>query len=184
MKSVKLSKMLREDIVKSMTDAWVTNNKLSFDIKEEENKVAESIWNSNYGHLNFRNIPDAMLRFDTSVKIDVNSNVSSFSLLKEKPIPKNGNYGVCVIKTYNKTPKIIEKFLKLREQHTDWLEIKRDFISEIIEITNSVNTTKQLVELWPEAKQYLPAFANDPSKGINLPALKTSRLNSALGIKP
>ena len=184
MKSVKLSKLIKEDIIVSMVKAWSDNNRLNFNFQAEESIVANLLWQDSYKKLNFSDIPLPILKMGSEVKISIGSEIKVFYSLVELPIPKKGTWSTCVIKTYNKAPKIVEKFYKLEEQHKDWLSSRSSFKEEVTQIVYSVNTTKQLVELWPEAEQYLPAFANDPSEGINLPALKTSRLNSALGIKP
>lgn len=60
---------------------------------------------------------------------------------------------------------------------------RSEFKSEVNDILHAVNTTKQLVEAWPEIEQFIPAYLVDPSKAINLPAIPTSRLNEKLGIK-
>ena len=55
------------------------------------------------------------------------------------------------------------------------------FNQNIKAVLSSVNTTRQLVEVWPEVEAHLPAHVADPSK-INLPAVVVESLNNQLEV--
>jgi hypothetical protein len=44
-----------------------------------------------------------------------------------------------------------------------------------------VNTVKQLLEVWPEARSFLPETSREP--GTNLPIVSIKNLNERLGLK-
>jgi hypothetical protein len=47
---------------------------------------------------------------------------------------------------------------------------RNDYACDIRAVLDSVNTTKQLVEAWPEVEQYIPNSFRDPST-VQLPAI-------------
>lgn len=85
--------------------------------------------------------------------------------------------------------KVNTRYWKMVEEHEiqkrvrgKWNNKKEDFESEVSQVVSSVNTTGQLVEVWPEVQPFLPETIADPSK-IQLPAVHTDKLNAALGSK-
>jgi hypothetical protein len=54
------------------------------------------------------------------------------------------------------------------------------FKSEVATVLESVNTTLQLVEVWPEALPFVPQNISNPSS-INLPSVNFAELNKVLG---
>ena len=53
---------------------------------------------------------------------------------------------------------------------------------ETMRILHSVNTVKQLLQVWPEVKEFLP----DSTKNVDnaqLPMVQVTKLNEQLGIK-
>jgi hypothetical protein len=182
MKSIRLSNDIRDNIILAMVAACKKNNPEPYDLKKERECVGETLWNDLYGHLSFNKIPDTMLRIHKVVKISIRDKVSQWPLTISRPV-KAEDFSKSVDAVYDEAPGFILDYWDMAKAWDKWDKALTEFQCEITQIIYSVNTTKQLVDLWPEAEDYLPAFANDPSKGINLPALKTSRLNEALGIK-
>lgn len=62
------------------------------------------------------------------------------------------------------------------EVHTKALN---KFKSEVKQVLESVNTTLQLVEVWPEALPFVPQEISNPSS-INLPAVNFAELNKVI----
>jgi len=182
MKSIRLNVEMRQDILTSMLEAWKKSNPAPYNLAEETSKIAETIWKNKYGKIDFSGIPTRMLRYSCSVQIQVNGTVKSYKLQESMPMEYQSYYNEAILKVYDKEPAFIAKYNEKVKENDKWNLSRSSFEDEIKQIIYSVNTTKQLVELWPEAEQYLPAYAADPSKGVNLPALKTSRLNAALGL--
>ena len=56
---------------------------------------------------------------------------------------------------------------------------RRNYASQIRTVLDGVNTSNQLLEVWPEVSEYLPTGVLEPSK-IQLPSVNIATLNSAL----
>lgn len=54
------------------------------------------------------------------------------------------------------------------------------FKGEVKQVLESVNTTLQLVEVWPEAAPFVPQEISNPSS-INLPSVNFAELNKVIG---
>lgn len=182
-KSVRLSNAIREDIKQSMLTAWTARNPIPFDLTKMSNNIADAIWKKHYGKLSLNKIPKSMFKTSDSVKIQIAGAVKSFRMSEERPYEIEGSYSEAILEVHDENPENISKYFDAKQKVSEWEKVKREFTEEITAILDSVGSTGQLIQLWPEAEQYLPPFAADPSKGINLPALKTSRLNEMLGIK-
>ena len=53
---------------------------------------------------------------------------------------------------------------------TSFVFLPADKATEICAVLDSVNTTKQLLEAWPEIERFMPSGYVDPSK-VQLPAI-------------
>lgn len=69
---------------------------------------------------------------------------------------------------------------KEREAVSTWEKERTKYLDEILQVLRGVTTTKQLMEQWPEVKEYIPTSYFNPSK-ICLPAINTQALNAKLG---
>lgn len=50
-------------------------------------------------------------------------------------------------------------------------------MQQVRQVVDAVNTTKQLLEVWPEAEQFIPEDIRDPST-ITLPSVNIADLNN------
>lgn len=182
-KSVRLTHAIRSNIIDAMMAQWVIKNPCPHNIKEMEIKIGEAIWKANFGKLPLNKIPPRMLKHSDTIKVQVSGTVKKYSLETNRPHPFSSDYNEAIVQVFDQPTPAMLKLIDATQEIEQWEKEKKEFCEEITVILNSVGTTKQLVELWPEAEQYLPPFAADPSKIVNLPALATSRLNAALGIK-
>lgn len=184
MKSIRLNTSIRYNIISAMMKKWEETNPCPYDTGAMGNKIALDIWNSNFGKLPIKKIPELFFKHSYGVKVQVGETVKTFTLAESKPVPWISNSNTAIIEIFDQPTPAMIKLADARQKVSEWNQEKSSFREEITLIIEGFNTTKQLVETWPEAEQYLPPFAADPSKGINLPALVTSRLNEKLGIKP
>jgi hypothetical protein len=97
--------------------------------------------------------------------------------IPRKPGKPNAADVLLSAKEYDSLFKHMSELIKVKEQYDTDL---KQFRSEVSNLLDSVNTTKQLVELWPTVEQYLPAHIADPDVGIKLPMLLISRLDEKL----
>ena len=184
-KSVRLSKESRANIKKAMCDQWTTTNFPTQSLIKIENAIADSIWFNLYQDIakHINKIPDEMLQLRISIKVSVAGNVREFKLSKPHPVLSNGYWDQKIAAAFNVPTPDMDRLEELEQRFTKAREDLKLFSEEVSTILDAVTTTAQLVDLWPEAEQYLPPSVASPSLGIKLPALSTSRLNTALGIK-
>lgn len=184
-KSVRLSVAMRNNIRDSMIEAWKKHQPIPFDLKKLEVLIGEDFYKQKYGSIvkELKKIPNQMLRMSGSINVQIAGKVCKYDLSEAKPMEYNNQYNQSIVLILDEVPVNVTEFNNAVTAVEKWEAKRNEFIEEITAILNSVASTIQLLEIWPEAEQYLPPFAADPSKGINLPALKTSRLNTLLGIK-
>lgn len=77
-------------------------------------------------------------------------------------------------KKFEKTT--LKEYKQKRKDHE--LE-RRNYIQQIQTVLDGVNTSNQLMEVWPEIEKFLPVGLLEPSK-IQLPSVNIATLNSAL----
>lgn len=66
-----------------------------------------------------------------------------------------------------------------KQVHKDYELERRNYVQQIQTVLDGVNTSNQLLEVWPEVEEYLPIGVVEPSK-IQLPSVNIQTLNSAL----
>lgn len=66
--------------------------------------------------------------------------------------------------------KSFDLYTRQHEEVERWRTKRNDYRTEIEAVLASVNTTKQLLEAWPEVEKYIPDAYADPSR-IRLPAI-------------
>ena len=73
--------------------------------------------------------------------------------------------------------------LRFHDLENQWKELdnKRDTLRlKVRAVLNSVTTVKKLLDVWPEAKELLPAQLEEAR--VQLPAVQTASLNAELGL--
>lgn len=83
--------------------------------------------------------------------------------------------------------KALNKYTELRDKEREedklihnWNKEKEKYLDDIFQVLKGVNTTKQLIEQWPEVQEYIPLCYFNPSK-INLPSIDIKSLNQKIG---
>lgn len=185
MKSVTLTKQMREDILASVIEKWKEKNKEP-DLRGAENDFAEYLWSDYFKKEKglFDNISPKFLNLGKEMKFCVNGEVKevSFKEGNEKAVDWRG-YRNPVLKDIRDTHKEYTKYNTVVLAHEQWREKGNEVLRETKAVLESVNTTKQLLDLWPQCEPFLPAHIADPDQAIRLPAIEMSRLNERLGLK-
>ena len=91
----------------------------------------------------------------------------------------NNDQEICNIYAQYRADKKASRPSKLA--YSAWEKDKLNYMEDIKNVLLGVNTTGQLLEVWPECGAYLPAGIMNPSS-INLPSVSISQLNKKLGI--
>lgn len=66
-----------------------------------------------------------------------------------------------------------------KQKYKDYELERKNYVQQIQTVLDGVNTSNQLLEVWPEVEEYLPIGVVEPSK-IQLPSVNIQTLNSAL----
>lgn len=183
-KSVTLTKAMREDILHSVIKRWKETNKEP-DKKEASHKFAVWLWGDYYKKVKdkFDGVPKKFLNLRADLKFCVDGEVDQVSFKKgdEMPCDWAAYYGP-ILKTITSSHKEYSKYKSVVGKWDVWLGSGREVEMETKAILDSVNTTRQLLDLWPQCEPFLPAHIADPDKAIRLPAIQVSRLNERIGV--
>ena len=187
--SIRLTNSIREEIMESIMSEYDKTNKAP-DLKTAEHNFAMVLWTRSYGKYKklLDAVPKDFLNTRNAVKYSVNGQVSEAQFLKDSAMPimlpeGMSSYKAPILQAFTDADKDYSKYDKIRDLYKKWADSRREMQSETNAIIYNTNTTKQLIELWPSAEKFLPAYISNPEKAIQLPALKISRLDERLGIK-
>lgn len=197
MKAIRLNQAIRSDMIKSMREQYDQNNPPPSTLEERnaaQGRAARSIWDKFLGHYKtaLEAVPAKFLNESNIVKVAIEEGgmkevgiYDAAGIRATLPAIRNGSYDwhPVGILTADEYAAFVEHFEALKKEYTAWSEEKEALIAEATIIIDSIQTTKQLHEIWPEGCAYLPPFAADPSLGMQVPALHTSRLNKFLGLE-
>lgn len=80
---------------------------------------------------------------------------------------------------YAEYRKVADEVAEQQIARKEWFKGYDKFKTEVQQVLESVNTTGQLVEVWPESEPFIPKEIHDPSK-INLPAVNFAEINKVI----
>lgn len=103
----------------------------------------------------------------------------------EKIVPEGSSYHRC-LKRYEHGSKFYDEFHEIENAETDLHEQVHKAMAQSKAALWSVNTLKQLLELWPEIESFVPEYAlrqDTSSTKKNLPAIPVDDLNASFGLK-
>ena len=86
-----------------------------------------------------------------------------------------------IAKAYAKYKRAIKNERSAQTKHREWERSKNNYMSDVRNAIAGVNTTAQLLEQWPEVEKFIPETIVNPSK-ILLPVVSIAQLNKKLGI--
>lgn len=173
MKSVRLTNDMRRTIVTSIMDQWEESNPLPVILTEEQ--FADAMWEETYGKLPLDKIPTRLLNRTNGIRIQPeNGNYLYIGMSTPRPVARHTTDAVIP----DDHPLLLE-YQAGKVVVKDWKDKFDAFKEEVQQIIQSVNTTKQLLEAWPEVEEHLPGYIRNPSN-IKLPAIKVEHLNEAL----
>lgn len=196
MKSIRLNVNMRDDMIDRMREKFEEVNPCPYtqeDVNVIKGAVAERFYQKFIGKYLplMEQLPQQFLstsgHFSVAVEqgnVQTMNRYDSDGYLKNSYIFRNGSYNQYPLGTV--TQEEYKEYCvagkKEDKEIADWLKSRDTFLSEARQILDSVNTSGQLHEVWPEGCDYLPPHVADPSVGLaNFPALSTSRLNTMLG---
>lgn len=184
MKSIRLNKQSRNDILESIKEGFrvsfcKSNNLESLVplLDQEREKLALKAWNDCFGNLVFPKYLTQFINLRGLIKISCEDG-RIFSHYISRPMPIGSR---------------VHKIYTVSEWKTVFSEVNRvaalidlyngesvTLLAEAKAVIESVNTTSQLIDVWLSVVPYLPAYLTDPDKAVRLPAIQTSRLDDRL----
>lgn len=191
MKSLRLNKQMRQDILESFVEKYVSANPQPpvVDVDSLKTKFAiklnEMLYNKYVGL-----VPDGMLHTKRYIQLQLptESIVSWYFGYDEdgdyvyKPATKESKVEYVLTSTdplWIQYSKEVEEAKQNNKAYEEWNKTLRKFKAEVTTVLESVNTTLQLVEVWPEAEPFVPQAISNPSS-INLPSVNFAELNKVI----
>lgn len=189
MKSIRLNKAIRDEIVENVIKAWKVANPKPECIKVPSKQTlldaAYKDWRESLGldakiKLGF---PEEVLNHECYVNLIVFGENGehvmyegmNFRNDKGEPVKRIfKRTGALHLTTESPVYKAWKKdhdlYVRQNEEVKKWDVQRHDKAVEIRAVLDSVNTTKQLLEVWPEIERFMPASYIDPSR-VALPAI-------------
>jgi len=187
MKSRKLTVELKDKIVSNFVTHWknqYNEPEEAESLEKIQSDFAKALRKENFGR--YDDLPEGVANTSSTLRIRLpNDSVVEFPFLKDNfknkwdrdqlVVPCVAGVDVDLIDQYENPHYLMYKEAMDTRKETDkkyqeWGKAKIDFACKIREVLDSVNTTKQFVEVWPEAEDFIPEEIRNPS-AINLPAL-------------
>lgn len=133
-----------------------------------------------------RKLPEHYTVRSTKVRINA-MDVTWYEIIfsKSMPIPSAYIYGAIDYAEFwdkNEADRLLKLYKNKQAELRGWNNHIKECHDHAMMIMNGVNTTKQLVVIWPECAKYLP----DMNKKVDisqLPMVQVSKLNTMLGLK-
>ncbi len=195
MKSTRLNKDMRSAIHSAFMQCWVSSNPepTTHSLVTIEDAFARGIIDREAAikGVDFSKIPEEYLRYGNYIQVSINDGDSySYKHFYDKDgsrciyfVPrKDGAYLVdSNDPLYLRYKTDIETLKELNQDHRVWLDKKEKVSDDVRMALDSVNSTGQLITLWPEVEQFIPDTIADFSR-IQLPAISFAELNKAAGL--
>ncbi|ADX87787.1 hypothetical protein TU12-16_00165 [Vibrio phage ICP2_2006_A] len=189
MKSIRLNQQIRSEIVSNVLKAWaIENPKPECVGKPSKNTLLDAAyaqWKKDFqlDILFSCGLKDEILNKESHVSLRVVDEHGT-EIIYEGMYFKNAGgknerrpflpTGALQLTTsspvYIEWKKQHDEFILQYEQVKKWEQTRADKATEIRAVLDSVNTTKQLLEAWPEIERFMPSGYVDPSK-VQLPAI-------------
>jgi hypothetical protein len=182
-KSVRLNKEIRTRILTSIMDTYRAKNPLPAEPNNGHHWLAESVYSRTYGELDVGTIPESLLDFRSYILVSLkgghlNPNFEPIDGKTPKR-PFAGHYIQATPEEEAEYTRINKDNRKIQQVYDKAVKDQDTYREEVRDVLNSVSTSNQLIELWPEVEQFIPSTIRDPSS-IQLPAISVASLNDAL----
>ncbi len=188
MASVKLTNALRSVIWNNIRHKQLDPKRV--ELEKSLERIGDEIYNAVVGDKLLKimeSIPDIYLIRGNYIYVqNVATKFIHIQMSKSRVIPPKCHHGKPIYHTEMADPKKAEeafvRYMKQREMITIHDRDVNFYKDETMRILHSVNTVKQLLQVWPEVEEFLP----DGTKNVDnaqLPMVQVTKLNEQLGIK-
>ena len=188
MASVKLTNALRSVIWNNIRHKQLDPKRV--ELEKSLELIGDEIYNAVVGDKVLKlmeSIPDMYFIRGSYIYVqNVASKFINIQMSTSRVIPPKCHYGKPIYHTEMADPKKVEeafvRYMKQREMITAHDRDVNFYKDETMRILHSVNTVKQLLQVWPEVKEFLPDSAKNVDNA-QLPMVQVTKLNEQLGIK-
>jgi hypothetical protein len=190
MKSIKLNAANRAEIKEALLAAFAKNyfKDTSFedvsDVSAAANKAfrkgMHSAWLKAYGAWSFHidQVPKGLIS-SASFKVGVENEPNLIKALTDPKFPGKPS-GVDILLTREEHDTMFADFLELDSLREKFRYDAKKFEKEVVQVLESVTTSRQLLEVWPTVEGYIPEHLYNPDKRFNLPAIRVEDLDAKL----
>ena len=188
MASVKLTNALRSVIWNNIRHKQLDPKRV--ELEKSLELIGDEIYNAVVGDKVLKlmeSIPDMYFIRGSYIYVqNVASKFINIQMSTSRVIPPKCHHGKPIYHTEMADPKKAEeafvRYMKQREMITAHDRDVNFYKDETMRILHSVNTVKQLLQVWPEVKEFLPDSAKNVDNA-QLPMVQVTKLNEQLGIK-
>ena len=197
MKSIRLNKETRLQIASAIMEAYKAKNpvpagKLPSDVKEELTEAVKAAYLKQSDAVMKKAVEagiEKYLKLTSSCRYAINGSVYNYLEFSDKVVVLNSESSVWLDVATTKIPAIkkayeiyqhdIKDTKPIVDAHKAWELAKDNYRTNVWNILEGVNTSKQLLEVWPECERFIPKGIVDPSK-LLLPTVNLATLNSKI----
>jgi hypothetical protein len=191
MKSLRLNKELRTNILNSFLDKYKSSNPEPEvgDLSKAQQVAAINAQKAIYGKYEGL-LPDEFVVISNNIQVRLpNGSVQHWYFGSDEEgesiyLLMSKESKVKYVFTdndpiYAEYRKVADAVKQQQAVYDEWVKGYKKFKSEVTQVLESVNTTGQLVEVWPESLPFIPQEISDPSK-INLPSVNFAEINKVI----
>lgn len=185
MATVRLTNSMRDSII---TDVMAS----AYKQEKEANKAAKhELALKAYDVIVPKKLQEALTSFPTgfcyasscfSIYMTINEHGSerrfNFSMDDDKPLPESCRYGQFRLEKRN--DKLIKEYDALQERDNQISKMYSELKNKLTEVLYAATTVTRLIEMWPEATEYIPESWLSPKSAMMLPAVVVDGLNNLL----
>lgn len=197
MKSIRLNKETRLQIASAIMEAYKAKNpvpagKLPSDVKEELTEAVKAAYLKQSDAVMKKAVEagiEKYLNLTSSCRYAINGSTLNYLEFPDKVVDLNPESSVWLDVATTKIPAIkkayeiyqrdIKDTKPIVDAHKAWELAKDNYCTDVWNILEGVNTSKQLLEVWPECERFIPKGIVDPSK-LYLPTVNLATLNSKI----
>lgn len=187
MASVRLTNSIRDAIrIKVMNRAF---DKLHADTKDQEHKLAAAVYRVAFTAKQRKlmdSLPQGWLPELNYMRVEFKEGTIGYTNLTVKddeklrvPNNKNNYNAIAVIESGHILEEVALKWKKDKEDIRQRYEKTRLSVCAILD---SVTTVKKLIDIWPEAKEFILPYMSESK--CTLPAIQFKEVNKMLGLPP
>jgi hypothetical protein len=153
-------------------------------LKDQEHALGERIVKETWGkhYETARNMPESLMNWAKDVRANIGGMHAALHLKESMPVPESLRFNTYAQrKAFAGDTKIADAWHELTQAQRQAIKDREDLTCELRASLKSVSTVKQLLEVWPDARLYLPEIATPklPAVSFENVSAKIEKLKEA-----